>query len=158
MAQLSALSLSLLRQREAEQQSTSRQLASSTLESIFAARDLGNAKGIVNWDSINTKDVNSSGIFVAGWRPIRQDSGKDGIQGTADDACDANTNCTVDGYTNSSAVMKGYERKIIITDLQENGVTITKKRRIEVIVQYYVGQLKRQQTLATVVADLPFYK
>jgi type II secretory pathway pseudopilin PulG len=157
LAQLSALSLSILRQREAEQQTTARQIGSSTLESIFAARDLGNANGIINWDSINTTDVNSAGLFLPGWCPIRQDSGKDGIQGTADDACAYNTNCAVTGYTNTSPLVDGFERQIIISNVQENSVTNPKKRRIEVKIRYYVGQLSRQETLSTIIADLPFY-
>jgi Tfp pilus assembly protein PilV len=156
LAQLSALSLSILRQREAEQQTTARQIASSTLESIFAVRDLGNANGIVTWDSINTTDVNTAGLFLPGWNPIRQDSGKDGIQGTADDACAANTNCSVTSYTNTSQLVSGFERQIIIANVIENSVTSTKKRRIEVNIRYYVGQLRRQETLSTIVADLPF--
>lgn len=155
LAQLSALSLSILRQREAEQQTIARQIASSTLESVFAARDLSKSGETVTWDSINNSDVNSSGLFLPGWNPIRQDSGKDGIQGTNDDACDYGSDCTVGSYTNSSPFVDGFERRIVITDVQESG-TFIKKRRIEVSIRYFVGQLQRQQTLATVVANLPF--
>jgi len=48
MAQLSALSLSMLRATESEKRTEARQLASSAIESIFSARDLGNANGISN--------------------------------------------------------------------------------------------------------------
>ena len=157
LAQVSAISFSILRQREAEQQSIARQIAASTIESIFAARDLGNDNGINSFVNINTTDVNSSGIFVPGWFPVREDAGQDGILGTADDSC-ATTTCTVGSYTNTSALKDGFERRIVITDVVETGVPVAKKRRIEVKVRFFVGQLQREQTLATIIADLPFYK
>lgn len=158
LAQLSAISFSMLRQQEAEQQSQAKQLASSTLESIFAARDLGNEDGINNFAAINTKDVSSSGIFVDGWNPVRTDAGKDGILGTADDTCGNNASCTVGNYTNNSPLLDGFERRIVITDIKDAGETVAKKRRIEVTVRFFVGQLRREQTTATIIADLPFYK
>jgi type II secretory pathway pseudopilin PulG len=156
LAQLSAISISMLRQRESEKQTLARQLASSTLESIFAARDLGNSGGIGSFDTINNTDVNVAGIFVPSWTPIRENSGSDGIQGTADDACPANVVCTVGAYTNNSAVMTDFERRIVITDIVEAGKV--KKRRVEVTIRFYVGELQRQQSVATIMADLPFYQ
>jgi prepilin-type N-terminal cleavage/methylation domain-containing protein len=158
LAQLSALSLSMMRQREAEQQNTARQIASSTLESIFAARDLGKSAGINSWEMINTADVSNEGMFVAGWHPIRQSSGKDGIQGTKDDACAEGAPCQIEGYTNNSPLVDGFQRQIIITDVQDSDGTIAKKRRLEIKMRYFVGQVRREQSIATVIADLPFYK
>lgn len=158
LAQLSALSFSVLRQSESEQQNAARQIASSTLESIFAARDLGKTSGLSSWEMINTNDVDSNGIFVPGWHPVREGAGKDGIQGTADDTCLADSPCTVNGYTNDSPIIKGFERKIIITNIQEENSSAIKRRRLEIKVRYFVGQLQREQTLATIIADLPFYK
>lgn len=158
LAQLSALSLSMLRATESENRNEARQIASSTLESIFAARDLGNANGIKNWDAINLSDVNPEGIFKSGWNPIREDAGIDGIHGTDDDACAYYTNCTVGGYTNSSEVNYGFERRIEIIDVSEPGFTEIRKRRIEVKIRYAVGQLIREETLSTLIADLPFNK
>jgi prepilin-type N-terminal cleavage/methylation domain-containing protein len=158
LAQLSALSFSILRQQEAEQQNTARQMANSTLESIFAARDLGKTAGINSWEMINTSDVDPQGLFVPGWNPVRQNAGKDGIQGTKDDACPANTQCQSDNYTNSSALVSGFERQIIITDVQEADTDVVKKRRLEVKIRYNVGQIQREQSVATIIADLPFYK
>lgn len=157
-AQVSALSYSILRQREAEQKNTARQIASSTLESIFAARDLGGASGLNNWDAINTSDKSSSGIFVADWNPVRQNPGKDGIQGTKDDACAATSPCLADSYSNNSPLISGFQRQIIISDIPETGSNTIKKRRLEVKIRYFVGQAQREETLATAIADLPFYK
>lgn len=158
LAQLSAISFSMLRQQEAEQQSQAKQIISSTFESIFAARDLGNENGINNFAALNTTDNSSSGIFIPNWNPIRTDSGIDGILGTADDTCGNNATCTVGNYTNSSPLINGFERKIVMTDIKEAGETVIKKRRVEVAVRFFVGQLRREQTSATIIADLPFYK
>lgn len=157
LAQLSAISLSILRQRESEKQTAARQLANSTLESIFAARDLGNTGGITSFATINnTATATPQGIFLAGWNPVREDSGKDGIHGTADDACAAANPCQVGGYTNNSPVVMDFQRQIEITNITENGKV--KKRRVEVTIRFYVGQLQREQSLATIIADLPFYQ
>jgi prepilin-type N-terminal cleavage/methylation domain-containing protein len=157
LAQVSAITFSVLRQREAEQQSIARQIAASTIESIFAARDLANDDGISSFANINTTDVSTDGIFIPGWFPVREDAGKDGILGTADDSCTTAV-CTVGSYTNASPVKEGFERRIVITDIVETGSSTVKKRRIEVRVRFFVGQLQREQTLATIIADLPFYK
>lgn len=156
LAQLTALSFSILRQSEAEQQNTARQIASSTLESIFAARDLGETSQLSRWELINNSDVNNKGLFTPGWNPVRESAGKDGIQGTKDDACPAQTACQSENYTNNSAIIDGFERHIIITDIIEAGIPIAKRRRLEIKVRYFVGQLQREQTLATIIADLPF--
>lgn len=158
LGQLSALSFSILRQREAEQQNMARQIASSTLESIFAARDLGKTAGISSWEMINTNDTNGAGIFAAGWNLVRRGGGRDGIQGTADDACQTVSGCQSGDYTNNSPVVPGFERRIVITDVQDGDSAVVKKRRLEVRMRYFVGQARREQTVATIIADLPFYK
>ncbi len=158
LAQLSAISYSMLRQREAEKQTAARQLANSTLESIFAARDLGNQGGISSFATINNTDKNAFGIFLPGWNAIREDSGNDGIQGTADDGCAPTTACKVGTYTNNSEVLRDFERQITITDITEGGSTTVKKRRVEITIRFFVGQLSRTQSIATILADLPFYQ
>lgn len=157
LAQLSAISLSMLRQRESEKQTAARQLANSTLESIFAARDLGNTGGLASFSTINNTTTSTpAGIFLPGWNPVREDSGEDGIHGTADDACVATAPCVVGSYTNNSPLSTDFQRQIVITDITESGRV--KKRRVEVTIRFYVGQLQREQSLATIIADLPFYQ
>jgi prepilin-type N-terminal cleavage/methylation domain-containing protein len=157
LGQLSALAWCVLRQREAEQQNVARQIATSTMESIFAARDLGDENGISGWEKINNSDVHEEGIFVSGWHAIREDSGKDGIQGTADDSCAPGTTCQSGNYKNTSAAMDGFQRRIIITDIEESG-NPAKKRRLEIRIRFFVGQAQREHTVATVISELPFYK
>lgn len=158
LAQLSALAFCVLRQNEAEQQNMARQIASSTLESIFAARDLSQDTGISNWEKINTNDVNQNGIFVPGWYPVRESAGRDGINGTLDDTCDANTVCQSNGYTNTSKLIPGFEREIVISDIHESTNDTAKKRRLDVKIRYFVGQAQREQTFSTIISNLPFYK
>ncbi|REJ75444.1 MAG: hypothetical protein DWQ47_08190 [Acidobacteria bacterium] len=158
-AQLSAISLSVIRNKSTAERNVARQVASSTIESMFAARDLGSSTGISNWDAINTKDVDAvNGIFEDGWRPVRENPGLDGIHGTADDACTGTGGCTVGSYTNNSPIRRGIERKIEITDIVEGPNIRIKKRRVVIKVRYFIGQLQTEEELATIIADLPFYK
>ncbi len=158
LAQLSVLTFSMVRARENEQRNTARQITSSAIESIFAARDLGSANGLSNWDAINLTTVSTKGIFVSGWHPIRKDPGKDGIIGTADDSCFYNVSCTAGSYTNTGELDTNFEREIVISDIAEPGFPKARKKRIDVTVRYFVGQLLREETLSTIIADLPFYE
>jgi Tfp pilus assembly protein PilV len=157
MACLTAVSFAMFREKQSESKNVARQITSSALESIFAARDLRNNNVLNNWDAINNKiPATPQGIFISGWTPIRQEAGFDGIQGTADDACLSGTNCTVGDYTNTSPEINGFERKISFTDIVEPNVPKIRKKKIEVSVRYFVGQLLLEETITTIIADLPF--
>ena len=152
---LSAITYAVVREREAEQRSTARQLTNAALESIFAVRDLQQlsranqvATAINNWDAVANVGATPQGIFLTGYNPIRQDSGSDGIEGTADDACPAAGNCG----TNASAVIAGYERQIIIANILETGsATVSNRRSVVINVRYSVGQGQRIETVSTIV-------
>ena len=154
-ASLGAISFAMIREKEADSKNLARQMTSSALESIFAARDLRNANPLNNWDAINNDDV-TGGIFKTGFTPIRLEAGFDGINGTADDACPTGTNCTVGANTNSSAEVLGYQRQIIITDIPEAGIPAIRKKRIDVNVRYAVGQQTRVEQISTLLTNLPF--
>lgn len=156
LACLSAISYAMLREQEAESRNTARQITSSALESIFAARDLRNNNVLNNWTALNNDNASTPGIFVSGWTPIRENAGIDGIQGTADDACTSGTNCQVGAYTNNSRQIDGFQRRILFSDVVETGVPRIRKRKIEVTVRYTAGQLTREETVTTIIADLPF--
>lgn len=158
---LSAISFAVMRERESEQRNTARQLTNAALESIFATRDLqqndptlGITTVLDNWNAVaNNSMATPQGIFLTGYNPIRQDAGRDGIEGTADDACTAGTNCAVGGYTNSSLEIKGYEREIIITNIFESGsTTVSNRRKVVVNVKYYAGKVLRVETVSTIVS------
>mgnify|MGYP001388134888 CR=1 FL=1 len=155
MAMLSAISLAMLRENEADTKNVARQVTSSALESIFAARDLRNSNPLNNWDAINNDTV-TGGVFLSGWTPVRLDAGADGINGSADDACPTGQNCTVGAYTNSSAEIKGLERQITITNIAEPSIPNIRKKQIDVKVRYAVGQQTRTESITTLITNLPF--
>lgn len=158
LAMLSAISYAMVREQGAESRNTARQLTSAALESIFAARDLRNNNVLNNWTAINNDTAATPGIFAAGWKPIREDAGRDGIYGTADDSCASGSNCSVGGYTNTSSEVDGFERQIVISDIVEPGILRIRKRKIDVSVRYYAGQLLQTETISTIIADIPFNK
>lgn len=157
LATLQAISYGMLYVQESEKRGIAKEIARSTMETIFSIRDLQAFDPQVgetyNWNAIQVRNGTNGGIFVADWKPIRENPGDDGIFGTDDDACAAGTSCVVGGYTNNSAVMSGYERKIEIFDITENGNV--RKRRIDVRVRYYVGSLLKESVESTIVANLP---
>jgi type II secretory pathway pseudopilin PulG len=154
-AMLSAISLAMIRQAETSSKNTARQVTSSALESIFAARDLRNNNPLNNWAALYN-DTTVGGIFKSGWTPVRLDAGKDGVNGTADDACATGQNCTVGAYTNTSPEMAGVQRQIIIADIPEAGIPTIRKKRIQIDVRYNVGQQVRTEQIITLITDLPF--
>ena len=128
------------------------------METMFSTRDLQVFDDNANipdfrWNTLQVLSGSNGGIFLDGWNPVRDSPGADGVFGTADDACAAANPCVVNGTTNSSAVMKGYDRKIEIYDITENGVV--RKRRIAVRVRYYIGNLAREEVQSTIMANLP---
>lgn len=158
-----ALTANLLRSFEAEKQVVAKQIALSTIESIFSARDIAKTGALEGWNSIGNVGNNQvqgvpKGIFLNGWQPIREDLGWDGVAGTADDGCAATGPCQVSGRPdNTSAVVKGYERRIIITDLQDperpsppHAISL---RRIDVTIRYQLNQLTREQTVSTIITN-----
>ena len=154
---MGAISYGILYMQEAEKRTQAKEVARSTMETIFSIRDLQafdpQTGEPYNWDTIQTASGTNNGVFLSDWTPIRENPGDDGIFGTADDACAGTSVCTVGSYTNTSAIVKGFQRKIDITDLVENNSV--KKRLIKVRISYYVGQLLREEAESTIVANLP---
>lgn len=158
LAATAALTANLLRAYESEKRIAAKQLALSTIESIFSARDIARAGSIEGWDSIASQSVNSKGVFLTGWRPIRDEAGWDGVAGTADDACDVGGACKVkDNPANTSAIVEGFERKIEITDIQDpdrpSPPHAIARRRIDVTVRYNINQLSREQKISTIITN-----
>lgn len=159
----SALTANLLRSFESEKQIVAKQIALSTIESVFSARDIARPGAIEGWNSVGNVGSNvvagvPKGVFLNDWRPIREDIGWDGVAGTNDDACDAGSPCQVSGRPdNNSNVINGFERKIVITDLPDperpSPPHDIARRRIDVTVRYNVNLLIRQQTVSTIIAN-----
>ena len=150
---MSALTYSLLYMQESEKRTQAKQIADSTLETIFAVRDIRTvgALSIDSWNSIQNKASGNDGIFLPDWTPVRQSSGDDGIYGTDDDACAG------DGSCSTSPIIQGYERKIEISDIVENGSPVIRKRRIDVTIRYRVNNSNfRTEKVSTIISKLPF--
>jgi prepilin-type N-terminal cleavage/methylation domain-containing protein len=140
LATLTAISYGVLSMQESEKRVVAKEVARSTMETIFSIRDLQafdpqNGE-TYNWNALQIGSGSNGGILLDGWNPIRENPGDDGIFGTADDACAAANPCVVGTYTNNSAVVSGLERKIEVYDITENGVV--RKRRITVRVFGFV--------------------
>lgn len=153
-----ALTANLLRAYESEKSIAAKQIALSTIESIFSARDIARVGSIEGWDSVGNVADGTKGVFLADWRPIRDEAGWDGVAGTADDACDVGVNCKVkDNPANTSDVIQGFERKIEITDIQDpdrpSPPHAIARRRIDVSVRYNVNQLIREQKISTIITN-----
>ena len=158
IAALSAISLAMMNATGAETKNSARQISTAALESIFAVRDMRSGTSfsnvgnpLNNWAALNNNTI-TGGIFASGWKPVREHPGADGISGTADDTCAANVNCP----GNNSKVIPGFERSIIITDINEEGIPVIRKKKIEISVRYFVGQQQRTETIRTIITDLPF--
>lgn len=163
LALASALTANLIRSYETDKRIIAKQMALSSIESIMSARNIQRSGTIEGWKSIgnvghNIVDGTPRGVFIKGWTPIREDLGWDGIAGTIDDACPATGPCNVAGRPiNKSNVLKGFERKIVITDVQDaesptppNPIT---RRRIDVEIKYYINGLSRDEKVSTLVTN-----
>jgi Tfp pilus assembly protein PilV len=154
LAMTSALTANLLRTYTMGEQIAAKQIAVSTLESIFSARDIARPGVLSSWNTIRNVLINppageDNGIFLTGWRQVRETGGADGAAGTADDACASGAICA--GNTGNPEV-NGFERKIEITDVDAGFATI-KERKIVVTVRYKVKQIYFQESLTSVIAD-----
>lgn len=159
---LSAISVAVIRARESEQRNIARQFSAAALESIYGTRDLmqvdpdlRQANILTNWTAVaNNTPATPQGVFLTGFCPIRRDSGRDQIEGTADDACPAASNCVVGAYTNNSPVVEGFSREIIISDIVEPNTTVVRRKRIVINVQYSAGQTTRTESVSTIISNL----
>lgn len=146
--------------QESEKATFAKEQARSAMETVFSIRDLKlyDTAGPVDeealWKMIQVRSGNNGGVFLSGWTPIRENPGIDGIYGTADDACPAGP-CVVPGYTNNSPIVDGYEQKIEVSDINENGVV--RKRNITVRIRYMVGNQMRETAESTIMATFEVY-
>src|SRR5262249_45266290 len=153
----------LIRSLESEKRVVAKQLALSSLESIISAKEMNRADVLKSFDAVRNvgtgpipdpNGVDVYGIFLTGFNPIRDDEGLDGVVGTADDACPSGGPCTVGTYTNTSAVKGGYDRQIIITDIDDPERPFPAyhiaRRRVEVHIRYFANQLAREEVVSTI--------
>jgi Tfp pilus assembly protein PilV len=156
LAMTSALTANLVRTYSLDEQITAKQIASSTLESVFSARDIARPGVLNSWDTVRNVQLTllqpgeANGIFLNGWTPVRRTSGADGVSGTADDACVAGGICV--GNANNPEI-PNFERRIEITDINGIGFATVKERKIVISIRYRVKQIYFQETITSIIAD-----
>lgn len=160
LALAAAITASVIRSREGEQRLIAKQYATSTLESVFSARDIsafdvaipGCAK-CIGWDKIGNVNTNTvqgaaRGIFLTGQQTMTTDDGPDRVVGTADDAGNAINN---------------FRREIVITDICDPerpsancptaGTYPVMLRRITVNITYQGSGFWRTETASTIIGN-----
>ncbi|MGQ0543569.1 MAG: type IV pilus modification PilV family protein [Blastocatellia bacterium] len=162
LAMLSALTANLVRSLESEKRVTAKQMALSTIESIISAKEIERAGVVDGWDSVRNTMVTvpvgeTNGIFLPGVHPVREEMGWDGVAGTIDDACPATGPCVVSGRpNNTSPVILGYQREIVITDIDDPERPFPTypiaRRRIDVNITYFVNDAARRESASTIVS------
>lgn len=123
---------------------TAKQLAASTMENVFTAREL-RLDGLT-WDSIRNSS-SPGGRFLTGPLPIYPTAGSDGIAGTADDPNGP------DGIANNAddgTPMAGYTREIIIENVVKEKQDL---RRIDVTIRYSTNGNQRTETFTSFIAN-----
>jgi len=152
LALLAAISGSVVQARSHEQQLLSKQVATSLMESIMSVKETDPTR--LGWDAVGNVGSNvdpagvAHGIFVSGFQSAYADAGPDQVLGTADDA---------------GTPVTGLTRSVTITDICDpdrpsyncnpSGTFAVKFRSVTVSVRYFVGGLRRQEDVTTVLSD-----
>jgi type II secretory pathway pseudopilin PulG len=134
-----------------------KKLAQESVESIYTARDTAN----ITWDQI--ANVGSTGIFVAGFVPIRV-AGPDGLYNTTSDGTAAAQTLTLAGpdgiYGTPDDVivpLTNFQRSIAITAVPNTstGLPYDNLRQLTITVQYNTPQyrLPKQYVLTSYISQ-----
>ena len=134
-----------------------KQVSSSTMESIFTARDLA-TRGF-GWPSIgNVGDAAVPGaMFLSGPQPIYPTAGADGIIGTADDSwgADGIYGNADDAAANTSTV--GMRREILVRAIPDpdRPTAPISMRQIDVIITYFdqANSVTRREVFSSFIAS-----
>ncbi|MEW6129469.1 MAG: hypothetical protein AB1757_20680 [Acidobacteriota bacterium] len=147
---VSAMTRAIAQTTMSQEMLSAKQLATSTVEAIFTARDLET----LGWDAIgNTGSMSvPAGVFLTGEQLIYPTPGRDGVVGTADDA---NGSDGIAGNADDSEPVSGYKRTITITDKPDPNrptapITL---REIQVEISYWVGTRQRSETFTSYIAN-----
>lgn len=161
LALVSALTANLIRTYESERRIIAKQMALSTIESIISAKDIQRPGVVEGWESLKNFQAGLppeqiNGIFLTGWRPVREDNGWDGVAGTVDDACNSGSPCAVTGRTtNTSPEIKNFQRRIEITDIEDperpTPTYSIYRREVKVTIRFSVNQAIREEVVSTII-------
>src|SRR5215467_16125690 len=142
VALLSAMTAGLVTSTRGEQQLTAKQFATSTMESIFSARDINNPN--ITSFGVIANDTTAGGLFLTGVTPIYNSTGADGIIGTKDDGWGPDG---VKGTADDLTAVNGFSRKIEIAPVSPGLISIT------VTIYYQTSGLTFSQSLTSYMAN-----
>ena len=152
MALIGAITSGINMTTRSQEALAAKQIASSTVESIFTARDLDTPT--FKWEAIgNVGDTAiPSAVFLAGKQNIYPTAGKDGIIGTADDGWGVDG---IQGNADDGQPAVAMQREIKITNLidDDRPTSPITLRQIDVIIYYYQGAAERQETFTSYIAN-----
>jgi type II secretory pathway pseudopilin PulG len=156
MAMVSAMTSAVVMTNSGQQQLQAKQIAVSTMESIFSAHDINvlgysSIQNITSGSCPGTCTTPPCGVFPTGDLKVYAAYGPDGVAGTCDDSYG------LDGLPNTSddtPAIQGFTRQIIITGIDKpSDIPGSNLRQIQVIVSYPVGKTRMQQTLTSYIAN-----
>lgn len=150
---LAGLAASVVQSKGQESQLLAKQVAASTMESIMSLKETDPNR--LGWMAVGNVGSNydpatntNRGVFVTGVQAVRVDAGADEVLGTADD---------------TGATMPDMTRQIVIQDecdpdrpsynCPTPGTAGVRIRSVRITINYSVGQVRRQEVLATVLTD-----
>lgn len=142
VALLSAMTAALATSGRGQQQLIAKQFATSTMESIFSARDINNPN-IPSFAAI-ANDTTVGGLFLTGRQPIYAATGADGIIGTADDGWGPDGR---QGTADDLSPINGFWRRIAITPVSPGLI------QIDVTIYYTATNLTFSETLTSFMAN-----
>ena len=152
LALVSAITGAVFQAKGQEHQLNAKQIATSTMESIMSVKETDPQR--LGWKKVGNIGSNidddgiAHGIFLTGFQPVKTDAGADEVIGTNDD---------------SGGTVAGVQRRIVIRDECDPqrphstcipaGTFNVRIRSVEVTVTYFVGAVRRQEVLKTVLTD-----
>jgi len=158
VALLGVVGMAMTATQTSQEDMIAKKLAQEAVESIYTARNTAN----VTWSQI--LNTGGGGIFVTGFQPINQ-SGADGIFGTADDSLAAAQVLTLAGpdgiYGTADDVtvaLTNFTRSIAITTVgnpSTPGLPYSNLRQLTVSIQYNTPQfrLPKQYVLTSYISQ-----
>jgi hypothetical protein len=163
---LMTLTTSMVASTQGEYQVLAKQLATSTMESIFSARDINNSTitnsttGATNMAILINSPSGGGSIFPTGAQPIFVlptsatnstatpvlSAGPDGIVGTSDD------NQAVPSTGPAPVVLPSFTRTITVTNLSNNVSNTINLISIQVTINYVVNNFNFSQSMTSYMA------
>src|SRR5262245_16619741 len=149
IALVSAITYAVVGTTRNQAQLIAKQYASSSIESIFTARDVAN----LQWDSIG--NIGSAevpaGIFPVGAQDIYDGPGFDGIAGTPDDQAGPDGAL---GTADDAPLIQGFQRQITITAVPDpDRPASNSMRQITITIDYFIGTRRVQESFSTYIAN-----